>query len=318
MDVGRNDMLGELASDAALERTDFIVQSTEQLQKFLDRNRDRISQLGGLTLIDDDPDYLSVAPDLTFRVRSRYQDPDTSEWVTDTEVVESASELVELYNPAEVYQAFAEAARAAAGLAEPTTAADDLMRTAGIPPEETFGLDEAAYAGAADEWAATQPPVAEADDEESAARALYDLALDFQERSQQNEARLLEQFEEVSARLIVQIGDLIIVDDDDERLVLGSSGRFRAEVLPEEGDGEWRELTAADDLVEFYDPTDVFGDLADALAEAFPAVAPEAEDEGEAGDDDDAEDDDEADDADDSAKAEDGDHDDAAGEDPQP
>ena len=31
----------------------------------------------------------------------------------------------------------------------------------------------------------------------------------------------------------------------------------------------------ADDIVEFYDPTDVFGDLAEALAEAFPAVAPE-------------------------------------------
>ena len=312
MDVGRNDMLGELASDAALERTDFIVQATEQLSKFLDRNKDRISQLGGLTLIDDDPDYLSVAPDLTFRVRSRYEDPDTGEWTTETEIVESPSELVELYNPAEVYQAFAEAAREAAGLPEPTTDADDLMRTAGIPPEETFGLDEAAYAGAADEWAATQPPVAEADDEESAARALYDLALDFQERSQQNEARLLEQFEEASAKLTVQLGDLIIVDDEDERLVLGSSGRFRAEVLPEDGDGEWRELSAADDLVEFYDPTDVFGDLADALAEAFPAVAPESEDEGEDSDGEEADEE-----ADGDAGDEDGD-DDAAGEDPQP
>ena len=45
--------------------------------------------------------------------------------------------------------------------------------------------------------------------------------------------------------------------------------------MPEDGDGEWRTLTGADELVEFYDPTDVFGDLADALAEAFPAVAPE-------------------------------------------
>ena len=312
MDVGRNDMLGELASDAALERTDFVVQATEQLSKFLDRNKDRISQLGGLTLIDDDPDYLSVAPDLTFRVRSRYEDPDTGEWMSETEIVESPSELVELYNPAEVYQAFAEAAREAAGLAEPTTDADELMRTAGIPPEETFGLDEAAYAGAADEWAATQPPVAEADDEESAARALYDLALDFQERSQQNEARLLEQFEEASAKLTVQLGDLIIVDDEDERLVLGSSGRFRAEVLPEDGDGEWRELSAADDLVEFYDPTDVFGDLADALAEAFPAVAPESEDEGP-----DADEDGDGEESDEDAGDEDGD-DDAASEDPQP
>ena len=39
-------------------------------------------------------------------------------------------------------------------------------------------------------------------------------------------------------------------------------------------------LGSADDLVEFYDPTDVFGDLADALAEAYPAIV--AGDEGEA------------------------------------
>ena len=32
MDTGRNDLLGEIAQDAALERSDFIVQSTEQLQ----------------------------------------------------------------------------------------------------------------------------------------------------------------------------------------------------------------------------------------------------------------------------------------------
>jgi hypothetical protein len=286
MDVSRNDMLGELANDAALERTDFVVQATEQLRKFLDRNRDRISQLGGLTLIDEDPDYLSVAPDGTFRVRSRYEDPDTGEWVSETEIVDTPSELVELYNPAEVFQAFAEAAREAAGFGEEPTATDDLMGTAGIPPEETFGLGEdAAYASAADEWAATQPPTLEADDEESAARGLYDLALDFQERSQQNEASIIEQFEEAAAKLASRLGDVIIVDDEDERLVLGSTGRFRAEVIPEDASGEWRELERADDLVEFYDPTDVFGDLADALAEAFPAIAPEGErDEGDEGD----------------------------------
>jgi len=282
MDVSRNSMLGELASDAASERGDYVVQATEQLAKFLDRNRDRISQLGGMTLIDDDPDYLSVAPDCTFRVRSRYEDPATGEWVSETEVVETASELVELYNPAEVYAAFAEAAREAAGLDAQPTAADELMETAGIPPEETFGLGEAAaYAGAADEWAAGQVVVADADDDESAALAMYNLALDFQERSQANEARLIDQFEEAVSRLSATLGDLIIVDDDDERLVLGVTGRFRAEVLPEDSDGEWRQLTQPDDIVEFYDPTDVFGDLADALAEAFPSVAPELEDEDE-------------------------------------
>ncbi len=312
MDVSRNDMLGELATDAALERTDFVVQATEQLQKFLDRNKDRISQIGGLTLIDDDPDYLSVAPDLTFRVRSRYEDPDTGEWVSDTEIVETASELIELYNPAEIFQSFAEAAHEAAGFAEEPTATGELMGAAGISPDETFSIgDEAAYAGAADEWAATQPSVLEADDEESAARGLYNLALDFQERSQQNEARLIEQFEDAAARLSGQLGDVIIVDDEDERLVLAASGHFRAEVLPEDGDGEWRELGAADDLVEFYDPTDVFGDLADALAEAFPAIAPDLEATEE---DDEDEEDDEGDEVDGADGAADG----APGDQPKP
>jgi len=58
-----NDLLGELAADAALERSDFIVQATEQLRKFLDHHKDRIAVVGGLTLIDDEPDYLSIAPE---------------------------------------------------------------------------------------------------------------------------------------------------------------------------------------------------------------------------------------------------------------
>ena len=302
MDVSRNSMLGELATDAAGERSDFLVQATEQLAKFLDRNLSRVAALGGLTLIDDDPDYLSIAPDSTFRVRSRFEDPGTGEWVTETEVVETAAELVELYNPAEIFASFAEAAREAAGLGAQPTAADELLDTAGVPPEDTFSLgDDAAYAGAADDWAAGQALVGEADDEESAAAAMYNLALDFQERSQASEARLIDQFEEAVARLSGRLGDLIIVDDEDERLVLGATGRFRAEVLPEDSDGQWRELTEPEDIVEFYDPTDVFGDLADALAEAFPAVAPDLEGEGEADEaeaGDDEADDDEADEGD--------------------
>jgi hypothetical protein len=56
MDTSRNDLLGEIAADAALERSDFIVQATEQLRKFLDANKNRINELGGLVLIDEDPD----------------------------------------------------------------------------------------------------------------------------------------------------------------------------------------------------------------------------------------------------------------------
>jgi hypothetical protein len=270
-----NDLLGELAADAALERGDFIRQSAEQLHRFLDHHRDRISAIGGLTLIDEEPDYLSIAPDLTFRSRSRYLDDDTGEWVSETEVIESSSELVELYNPADIFAAFSEAAREAAGLPPEPTAEDDLMESAGIAPEETIAFGEDPYAAAADSWAAGQPISLTEDDDESAARRLYDLALEYQERSQRNEARLLEDFESASAGLISIIGDLIIVDDDDERLTLTAGGTFRAEVIPEDSGETWRTLNGAEELVEFYDPTDVFGDLADALAEAFPAAAPD-------------------------------------------
>src|SRR5215213_7088049 len=132
MDTSRNDLLGELAADAALERSDFLVQSTEQLRRFLDANRARLSELGGLVLIDDDPDYLSIAPDLTFRSRTRYLDDLTGERTSETEVIETAAELIELYNPADLYSAFAEAAREAAGLGAEPTAEGELLDTAGI------------------------------------------------------------------------------------------------------------------------------------------------------------------------------------------
>jgi hypothetical protein len=272
-----NDLLGELAGDAALERSDFLVQSTEQLRKFLDRHRERIATIGGLTLIDEEPDYLSISPDLTFRSRSRYLD-DGGEWVSETEVIESAAELVELYNPADIFAAFGEAAREAAGMGAEPTASADLLETAGISTEETIGLGgEDPYAAAADSWAAGQGAEAplDADDDEQAAHRLYDLALEYQEGSQRSEAHLLEQFEGMAANLVSVIGDLVIVDDEDERLVLTANGKFRAEVIPEDSEGIWRNLETADELVEFYDPTDVFGDLADALAEAYPSVAPE-------------------------------------------
>ena len=81
---------------------------------------------------------------------------------------------------------------------------------AGVAPEETFGLGvDDGYAGAADSWAAGQPAPLEADDEEGAALSLYNLALDFQERSQASEARLLDQFEESSTRLMDKLDEHI-------------------------------------------------------------------------------------------------------------
>ena len=288
MDLSRNQALGEIAADAALERRDFLAKAAEQLHRFLDANAARIEDAGGLVLIDEDPDYLAVAPDGSFRSRTRYQD-DNGEWVSETEVIDSPSELVELYNPAEVFAAFAEAARAAAGMGEEPTGAEELMESAGIAPDETVAeegyavaADEGTYAAAADAWAATNAEEAPPADTDEAAARLYDLALSFQERSQESEARLIEQFESGARPLAGRVGDLMIIDDEDERLTLTGEGRLIAEVVPEDEEGRWRRLDSAADLVEFYDPTDVFGDVADALADAFPSAIGDGDgDEGE-------------------------------------
>jgi hypothetical protein len=258
----RNDLLAELARDAALERSDFLVRAGEQLQRFIEANRGRIRELGGMTLIDDDPDFLAVAPDGTFRSRSRFYDDVTGEWTSETEIIESAAELVELYNPADIYAAFADAG-------------DESRADSDEDDEE----EADPYAGAADQWAARPDADGEATNaspprsEDEAARRLYDLALDFQERSQASEARLIEQFERVAVGLTGATGDIVITEDSDERLVLESGGGLAASVLTEE-DGQWRALRDPASLVEYYDPTDIFSDLAEAVAELYPSVAP--------------------------------------------
>ncbi len=278
MDTSRNDLLGELAADAALERNDFLASAGAQLSRFLDANESRIRELGGLTLIDDDVDYLAIAEDMTFRSRNRFRDEATGKWVSELETIDTVAELVELYNPADIFAAFSEATKLEAGAEAEAEAEGE----AGGGPEPAE-LGASPYADAADNWAAGNEFEEAPESEEEAAERLYDLALAFQERSQQTEAHLLEQFESASASLTSVLGDLIIVEDEDERLTLRSTGAFQAEVIPEEdaARGEWRKLDNPDDIVEFYDPTDMFGDLADALAEAFPDLAGQLPEEGE-------------------------------------
>ncbi len=294
MDRQRNDLLAEMARDAALERTEFLVRAGEQLERFLREQSGRIAELGGLTLIDEDPDYLAIAPDGTFRSRSRVYDPKTGEWSSDTEIIETAGELVELYNAADVLAAFADAARE--GVWATPEGAD------GTPEEggSRIGLPfvEDPYAGAADSWAAGQPAVPPVDDKTSAAAALYSLALDFQERSQQAEAGLIEQFETAASSLMSRVGIVVVVDDEDEHLELALPG-FRGRVIAE-GETRWTDLSSPEEIVRYYDPTDIFGDLADAVADAFPGVADDDEDDDEA-DDDDADEDDDLDEDDDEA-----------------
>ncbi len=270
----RNEALAELARDAALERSDFLVRAGEQLQRFMEANAGRIRALGGIVLIDADDDYLAVAADGTFRSRSRMYDEATGAWASETEVIESAAELAELYNPADVYDAFEDAAERAGPTADEAGGAvaepDGADGEAGPP---TNGEDP--YAAAADRWAAARPAAPDDGTDEAAARRMYDLALDYQERSQATEAGLIERFQADAAELAGRLGEIVVTEDDDERLVLDAAARFRGSVLAEES-GAWEDLGDAAAIVEYYDPTDVFSDLADAIAELHPGVAPES------------------------------------------
>jgi hypothetical protein len=282
-------LLGEIAMEAGIERASFLTDAADQLERFLKANAARFRDLGGMVLIDDDPDYLSIAPDGTFRSRTRYQDQATGDWISETEVIESGAELVELYNPADIYAAFAEAAREEAGLPDQPTGAEDLLEVAGVSPDAGVGVGIGGadpYIGAADDWAATQEDEELPEDQVEVARRLYDLALTFQERSQLSEARLIEQFEGAAAGLAGRLGDQLILDDDDERLWFKSGGTFEAEVLPERDEddpdtGRWVGLRSPEEMVQFYDPTDLFGDLAETIAEQYPEVAPELDEDDE-------------------------------------
>ena len=264
--------LGEIATEAGVERASFLTDAAGQFTAFMDANKERLGKLGGLVLIDDDPEYLSVTAEGTFRSRTRYQD-ETGEWVSDTEEIESGGELVEIYNPADIYAAFAEAARDEAGLDPQPTAAEDLLEVAGVASE--VGVEQAEEAEPDGDWV---NQIGTPRDKGDAARMLYDLALTFQERSQRSEARLLDDFEEASEGLAEMVGDKKVLDEEDERLWYRASGAFEAEVVPERDDEtetDWQALTKPEDMVQFYDPTDLFGDLAEAIAEEYPSVAPE-------------------------------------------
>jgi len=268
MEARRNALLADMARDAEIERTDFLARAGEQLDRFMSSHEGRIRQLGGIVLIDEDPDYLAVTEDGTFRSRSRVYDEARGEWITENEVIETAAELVELYNPADILQAFADAQAEDLGIEDAGARDDDEDEGAG-----SARVDDA-YAAAADQWAAGQPDVPEARDEQTAAAALYGLALDFQDRSQRTEGGLIEGFENAATSLLGLVGTLVIVDDDDEHLSLGTGG-FRGRVIPE-GATAWQDISSPDQIVRYYDPTDVFGDLAEAIADAYPAVAGDA------------------------------------------
>jgi hypothetical protein len=111
------------------------------------------------------------------------------------------------------------------------------------------------------------------------ARALVDLALDFADRAHAAEAALVEQFGTAAAALAAELGPVVVESDDDEQVLLRADGVLAGEVL-DENTGAWLAVESPEEVARYYDSTDLFLDLADALIERFPELAPEFPDVG--------------------------------------
>ena len=258
--------LRELAAEAELERRDFLYEATEQLRRFLDQNRDRFREIGPIKLVDNEQDYLLYHPvDETWTTRLTYQDPADNEWYDQEQLVDTISELVELYNPADVFAWLIEAARDAPAH---LVAADELAHE-----------EELVEGPASDDWQAELPT---SQQETLAAQRLWQLADAYRTQLGTAQAQLLREFTSNAEEVLRRTGDLPLLDEPEDVLILRADGRFETSLdltdRPEDvvASAEARRaglmVTEAKTIAAFYDPADVLHWVTEALAERYPAV----------------------------------------------
>jgi hypothetical protein len=265
MSAPRIAALRELAQEAELERRDFLYEATEQLRKFVDTNRDRLREIGPIKLVDDDQDYLLFHPvDETWTTRLTYQDPADSEWYDEEQVLESFAEIVELYNPADIFSWFLQAAR------------DPVNHL--VPADELAAQEEVTETSEED-WQAGLPPTQQ---ETLAAQRLWQLADAFRGQIGEQQKQILREFAANAEDVLAKTGDLLLLDETDDTLLLRSDGRFETSLdltdlpagsaLNVEARRSGLTVTEARVIADFYDPSDVLQWVTDALSERFPAV----------------------------------------------
>ena len=265
MTAPRITALRELAQEAELERRDFLYEATEQLRRFVDANRERLREIGPIKLVDDDQDYLLFHPvDETWTTRLTYQDPADNEWYDEEQVLESFAEIVELYNPADIFGWFLQAAR------DP---ANHLL------PADELAAEEAPVEADEEDWQAGLPPTQQ---ETLAAQRLWQLADAFRGQIGEQQKQVLREFAANAEDVLAKTGDLLLLDETEDTLLLRSDGRFETSLdlsdlpagsaLNVEAKRAGLTVTEARVIADFYDPSDVLQWVTDALTERFPAV----------------------------------------------
>jgi hypothetical protein len=261
--------LRELAAEADLERRDYLYEATEQLRRFIDANRQRLREIGRIKLVEDEQDYLVFNPvDETWTTRLTYQDPADNEWYDEEQQVDAISEVVELYNLADILSWFAEAAR------DPTShlmPADELAAAEDVADDAEPAEEE--------DWQAGLRP----DQQETlAAQRLWQLADAYRSQIGEQERQVLREFAANAEEVLARTGDLQLLDETDDLLILRSDARFETSLdLTDLPDGSALNLephragltvTEARVIADFYDPADLLHWVTDALTERYPAV----------------------------------------------
>ena len=256
--------LRELAAEAELERGDFLYEATEQLRRFLEQNAERLREIGPIKLVDDEQDYLLYHPgDGTWTTRLTYQDPADNEWYDQEQLVDSIHELVELYNPADIFAWLMEAARDAPA---------HLVRADELEHEEEL-VEES------DDWQAELPPPQQ---EALAAQRLWQLADAYRAQLSTTQSQHLREFTDNAEEVLRTTGELVLLDEPEDVLVLRPDGRFetsldlsdRPEAVVTSALASRPSLTVTEAKIvaEYYDPADVLHWVTEALAERYPAV----------------------------------------------
>ncbi|MGI8657147.1 MAG: hypothetical protein ACR2K4_00030 [Candidatus Limnocylindria bacterium] len=258
--------LRELAAEAELERRDFLYEATEQLRRFIEQNRDRLREIGPIKLVDNEQDYLLYHPvDETWTTRLTYQDPADSEWYDEEQLVDTISEMIELYNPADIFSWLIEAARDAPSH---LVSADELAHE-----------EELVESTASDDWQAELPPPQQ---ETLAAQRLWQLADAYRAQLGTAQAQLLREFTSNAEEVLRRTGDLPLLDEEEDMLILRADGRFETSldlsdrpqdvVTGAEARRPGLFVTESRTIAAFYDPADVLHWVTEALAERYPAV----------------------------------------------
>ncbi len=172
---------------------------------------------------------------------------------------------VELYNPADIFAWLMEAAKDAPAHL--------------IAADELAGQEELVEGTDGDDWEAELPP---SQQETLAAQRLWQLADAYRAQLGAAQAQILREFSANAEEVLRRTGDLSLLEEADDILVLRADGRFETSLdlsdRPREvlADVEARRsglaVTEARVIAEFYDPADVLHWVHEALAERYPAV----------------------------------------------